>query len=262
VGCNPLSRLIARLYQEKGESVVLIDTDADACKLAEQDGFTAFVSSALDTDVLQKAGLATAGTFLAMTNNGEVNVVLAQRAVEEFQPPRVFAIFPGDDQSNTTNSPKVQQAFIPQIALKTWNRHISDNKIKLGETTLQPETLEEKRVHLKALVESGDFVPILLEREGRLLINQGLEDWQAGDRLIYLFHDPRATMVKRLSGSSSPPQRLNLEKIPLVEELPRVPKTEETMAKELRPSKKVAEELTKAGIDLTAPNAEVVDNPS
>ena len=87
VGCNPLSLLIARLFQERGESVVLIDTNPEASSLAEQENLQVFINSALDTEVLEKAGLSTAGTFLAMTNNGEVNAVVAQRALEEFQPP-------------------------------------------------------------------------------------------------------------------------------------------------------------------------------
>jgi len=96
VGCNPLSLLIGRMFQERGESVVLIDTDLAACKLAEQEGLRAIASSALDTDVLEQAGLGRAGTFLALTSNGQVNQVLAQRAAEEFQPPRVLAVVPGD----------------------------------------------------------------------------------------------------------------------------------------------------------------------
>jgi len=85
IGCSPLSRLIARLFQERGESVVLIDTDPEACKIAEQENLRVFLSSGLDMEVLEEAGLASMGTFVAMTNNGEVNLVLAQRAAEEFR---------------------------------------------------------------------------------------------------------------------------------------------------------------------------------
>src|SRR4029079_1555510 len=38
VGSNPLSRLIARLFKERGELAVMIDTDEAACLLAEQEG--------------------------------------------------------------------------------------------------------------------------------------------------------------------------------------------------------------------------------
>ena len=87
VGSNPLSRLIAQLFQDRGEAVVMIDTDAESCRLAENQGVKVFLSSALDTEVLEEAGLESMGTFLTMTSNGEVNMVLAQRAMEEFEPP-------------------------------------------------------------------------------------------------------------------------------------------------------------------------------
>ncbi|NES97340.1 MAG: sodium:proton antiporter, partial [Desertifilum sp. SIO1I2] len=151
VGIHPLSRLIARLYQEKGESVVLLDTDAEACRQAQQEGLRVFLSSALDTGVLEEAGLGSVGSFLVMTNNGEVNLVLAQRAIEEFSPPRVYAVFPRDPQASSNNQKnKVNQAFASQLAIKTWNQYITDGKIKLGTTTLKEEGFAFQQAHLQA----------------------------------------------------------------------------------------------------------------
>ena len=258
VGCNPLSCLIARLFQDHNESVALIDTNQDACEEAEQEGIPVFTSSALDMDVLEEAGLASSGTFLAMTNNGEVNVVLAQRATEEFNPPRVLAISPievknsppknsppknsppkNSPQKNATEdaqnekapqptnkatkpknpSPKVQAAFTEQIPLKKWNGFIQDGAVKLGETTLRSTGLLFQQAHLRALTRAGELIPLLLERSNRLQVVQSAEDWQAGDRIIYLLHDPRPKLLRRLSGGITP-GRLSLEKLPAVEEIP------------------------------------------
>lgn len=220
VGCNPLSRLIARLIQEWGEPVVLIDTDQEACQKAEEENLRVFLSSGLDTEVLEKAGLDSAGTFLAMTNNSQVNLVLAQRAVEEFRPPRVLAVFPRDAQASPqTNNTKVQQAFIPQLAIKIWNQYLSDGQVKLGETVLREEGFSFQQAHLQALIRTGELVPLLVEREDRLQVIPVAEDWQSGDRIIYLLHDPRPKLLKRLSGAS-PSSRLAVEKLPEVEEVP------------------------------------------
>jgi NhaP-type Na+/H+ or K+/H+ antiporter len=220
VGCNPLSRLIGRLFQEWGESVVLIDTDSNSCQLAQQDNLKVFVSSGLDTEVLEEAGLATAGTFLAMTNNGEVNLVLAQRAIEEFSPPRVLAVFPRDPQANApANKTKVQQAFVPQLSIKTWNQYLSDGSIKLGKTRLKEEGFAFQQAHLQALIRSEDLVPLLVEREERLQVVPATDDWQPGDHIIYILHDPRPKLLKRLSGATQS-SRLSLERLPEVEEVP------------------------------------------
>ncbi|MCL1463469.1 cation:proton antiporter [Argonema galeatum] len=220
VGCNPLSRLIARLFQERGELVVLIDTDPQACLIAEQENLRVFLSSGLDTSVLEEAGLASMGTFVAMTSNGEVNLVLAQRAAEEFAPPRVLAVFPLEPQANPAkNKSKVQQAFVSQLQIKNWNEYLNEGKVKLGETALKEEGFAFHQAHLQALIRSEDLMPLLIERDDRLMVVPASEDWRLGDRIIYLLHDPRPNLLKRLSGAS-PSSRLSLEKLPEVEEVP------------------------------------------
>lgn len=219
VGSNPLSRLIARLFKERGESVVIIDTNPEACKLAEQENLPVFLSSALDTAVLEEAGLESVGTFLTMTSNGEVNLVLAQRAAEEFHPPRVLAIFPRDPEvSAPANKTKVSQPFIADVPLKTWNEYISDGEVKLGETVLKRVGFEFQDAHLQALIRSGELVPLLRDREGNFEVVPASEPWQPGERIIYLLHDPKPKLLKRLSGANN--SRLTLEKLPAVEEIP------------------------------------------
>ncbi|MEB3343592.1 cation:proton antiporter [Okeania sp.] len=234
VGSNPLSRLIGRIFRERGESVVLIDTDEERCKKAQEEGLQVYKSSALDIDVLEEAGLHSIGTFLAMTKNGEVNLVLAQRAAEEFKPPRVLAVYPKSPQakndntnnsnsnsnnnSNNNNREKVQQAFTTELNLKGWNQYLSDKEVKLGETLLKNLGFEFQKTHLKALIKSGEFIPLLIERQGSLQVLSAMENWQPGDRIIYLLHDPKPKLLKRLSGSHQ--TTLTMEKHPAVEEVP------------------------------------------
>jgi hypothetical protein len=88
----------------------------------------------------------------------------------------------------------------------------------LGETTLRASDLQFQQVHLKALIRAGELIPLLIEREERLSIVPANEDWQVGDRLIYLLHDPRPKLLRQLAGGDS--QMLVLEKLPRVEEIP------------------------------------------
>jgi NhaP-type Na+/H+ or K+/H+ antiporter len=220
IGCNPLSILIARIFQDKGESVVLIDTDAEACRQAEVENLRVYLSSGLDTEVLKEAGISSIGTFLAMTNNGEVNFVLAQRAAEEFSPPRVLAVFPRDSEATTENkNTKVQQAFLSQLSIKTWNEYLLDGQVKLGKTTFKESGFSFQQVHLQALINAGELVPLLIERDERLQVVPATEDWQHDDQIIYLLHDARPKLLKRLSGDT-PTSRLALEKLSEVEEIP------------------------------------------
>jgi len=218
VGCNPLSLLIARFFQEREENVVMIDTDPECLVQAEAQNLRVIASSALDAAVLEEAGLASMGTFLAMTSNGEVNFVLAQRAAEEFNPPRVLAVFPRDPQANISVNNKVNQAFIPDLAIKTWNEYLNDGRVKLGTTTLTESEFSNQSDRIQEKIRAGVLIPLLVEREERLQVMAANQEWEVGDRIIYVLYDPRPQLLKRLSGvTQSTP--LSLEKLPEVEEL-------------------------------------------
>lgn len=197
VGCNPLGRLLGRLLQERGEYVAMIDTNPEYCKLAETDKLPVFLSSALDMEVLAEAGLSSVGTFLAMTSNAEVNYVLAQRAQEEFRPPRVLAVYAHSTPkaqgagAEKPVSPAVQHAFSSQLSIKRWSQHLSEATIKMGETVLEPEKLALQTAHLQALVQAEALMPLLVERQERWQIPLENEPWQPGDRILYLLHTPR-----------------------------------------------------------------------
>ncbi|PSO48408.1 MAG: sodium:proton antiporter [Cyanobacteria bacterium SW_9_44_58] len=220
IGCNPLGRLLGELFQQEGESVVMIDTDPEACELAEQANLNVIQSSGLDETVLEEAGIESLGTFLAITNNGEVNLVLAQRALEEFQPPQVFAAFPKNSQAHPpANKTKVNQAFMSQIPIKVWNQYVEEGKIKLGHTVLRENEFSFQQAHLQALIRSGELLPLLIKRGNRLQVVKAEQQWQQGEEIYYILHDSKPQLLKRLSGGDSN-CRLALERLPEVEEIP------------------------------------------
>ncbi|MEM9904435.1 MAG: cation:proton antiporter [Cyanobacteria bacterium P01_D01_bin.44] len=226
VGCNPLGRLVGKQFQEQGESVVMIDTDEEACRLAEADGLQVYTSSALDANVLEEVGLSSIGTFLAITTNGEVNSVVAEHAAEEFQPPRVLAVLPRSDTEHQSianrNNGKV---VTPKLALKMWNTYLKDDAVQIGKTQLQADQLDEQRDQLKKLISEGEMMPLILQRDGKRDIAFSKEGWQAGDTLTYLLHDPTPQLIKRLSGGKRT-GRLVAEKLPQVETPAETPSAE------------------------------------
>ncbi|MEM8612104.1 MAG: cation:proton antiporter [Cyanobacteria bacterium P01_H01_bin.105] len=201
VGCNPVGRLVGRLFNQQEESVVMFDTDEEACELAKQDGLRVYLSSALDAELLDEAGLSSIGTFLALTTNGEVNSVVAERAAEEFQPPRVLAVLPrSDKESEAKNNGKGSKVTQTPLAIKTWNTYLKDDAAELKTTQLQADDFEKQREQLNKLIASGDVLPITLQRNGKLDVVLGQGTWQPGDTVTYLIHDPTPQLLRRLSG--------------------------------------------------------------
>jgi NhaP-type Na+/H+ or K+/H+ antiporter len=219
VGCSPLSRLLALLWQEQGESVVLVDTDPEACRQAEAENLTVVLSSGLDHQALAAAGVESLGTFLAMTNSGEINFVLAMRAAEEFRPPRVLAVFSHDGKTeDSTPNKKVSSAFSPQFSLKTWNQYISSGQVKLGRIAFKDPDFSSQQAQVRSLIDGGELLPLFIQRDDRLQVALAQPEWQPGDRLIYLLYDSRPQLLKMLSGANSS-IRLPLESLPEFEEV-------------------------------------------
>jgi len=221
VGCNPLGRLIGKLFQAQGETVVLIDTDKSACEKAKEDNLPVFISSALDPQLLEEAQIDSMGTLITLTSNGDVNLMIAQRALEEFSPPKVLAIFPNNNEENNlkTNKQKINQAFVAEFSLKTWNQYLVDGQFKLGKTIIKSNTLDLQQIHLQTMINSGELLPLLMKRKGKLEILTAGEEWTIGDEIIYLLHDSRPDLLKRLSGTMQS-SRFSLNQLPEVEEIP------------------------------------------
>ncbi|RMF22146.1 MAG: sodium:proton antiporter [Cyanobacteria bacterium J083] len=211
IGCNPLGRLLGQLFQQQGESVVLIDTDPEACKLAKANNLPVFQSSALDPTVLEEAGIESMGTFIALNHNTELNLILAQRALEEFRPPRVLAVTEGKNKIG-----KIEQAFVAELPIKEWNKYISQGQFKLAKITLREANLTEQISQIKNLIAAGELLPLIVKRDNNINIVKAEEEWLANDEIICVCHDPRPELLKRLSGANQS-SRLALDKLPEIE---------------------------------------------
>jgi Sodium/hydrogen exchanger family/TrkA-N domain len=213
VGLNAVSLLVTELFLARGETISIIDTEPDESRLRSlaeielrsPEQLRIFTSTALDATVLERAGLANVGTFLAMTDNAEVNTVLAQRSIDEFSPPRVLAAFPRDSEAAMG---AIQQAFSSHSSLKVWNEYIEDDAVRLGNVELDEELI----LQLGRLMTQEDVMPLLVERQDRLQVVPGDWDWQVGDRLTYLFHETKPQLMKLLSGTAQP--KLIMEEAP------------------------------------------------
>jgi trk system potassium uptake protein TrkA len=92
VGCGRLGSLLAGLLSQAGSSVVVIDRDEAAFELlsSEFSGFR-ITGDAVEMEVLKLAKAHKAGCLLAVTEDDNVNLMVAQVAHEVFKVPRVMA---------------------------------------------------------------------------------------------------------------------------------------------------------------------------
>ncbi|HEY0192539.1 MAG TPA: cation:proton antiporter [Kofleriaceae bacterium] len=91
LGANPLARCLAERLAETGEPVELIDYDAEDCRAAEELGLKVIHGNGLETRTLLRARIDARTHAIAVTSNEGVNLLFAERIVEDFYGPSVLA---------------------------------------------------------------------------------------------------------------------------------------------------------------------------
>jgi trk system potassium uptake protein TrkA len=91
IGCGRLGASLANTLSDEDGNVLIIDKNKDSFrKLSPSFGGLSIAGDALDLDVLQEAQIDKASVLVAVTNNDNANIMLAQIAREMFQIQRVI----------------------------------------------------------------------------------------------------------------------------------------------------------------------------
>lgn len=81
IGAGRLGSYIASELSLKGREVIVIDKDGDAFrKLSDQYSGYRYIGDAVDSEVLEQAGIKDADTLIATTNNDNTNIFVAHIA--------------------------------------------------------------------------------------------------------------------------------------------------------------------------------------
>jgi trk system potassium uptake protein TrkA len=92
VGCGRVGASMADAYDRSGHEVLVIDSLTSAFdRLPSSFGGTAIRGDGTDEDVLERAGVAGADVFLALTEGDNRNVMAAQVATENLGIPKTMA---------------------------------------------------------------------------------------------------------------------------------------------------------------------------
>ena len=91
VGCGRVGASLARWLSEEGDEVAVVDfSEAAFNRLGEDFAGEMVFGSAVDEDILRRAGTERAEAFVAVTNADTTNIMAAQLAQHEFGVKRVI----------------------------------------------------------------------------------------------------------------------------------------------------------------------------
>lgn len=91
VGAGPLGRVLGRALRDAGQPVTFLDSGANECHEAEEEGFPVVFGNALEASTLLRANPELFVACITVTPNEEVNFLVASRAREEFDLPEIWA---------------------------------------------------------------------------------------------------------------------------------------------------------------------------
>lgn len=91
MGCGRVGARVASILDNAGHSVTVIDTNPLAFRrLAPEYGGDTIIGTGVDEDVLRRAGIEQAETFIAVTNADNRNIMAGQVAQVMFSVPEVI----------------------------------------------------------------------------------------------------------------------------------------------------------------------------
>ena len=92
IGCGRLGANLANTLSEEGESVLILDKSKDSFrKLSPSFGGLAMEGDGTEPDILKAANIRRADTVIAVTNNDNINIMIAQIARECFSVKRIIS---------------------------------------------------------------------------------------------------------------------------------------------------------------------------
>lgn len=92
IGCGRLGANLANTLSDEGENVLIMDKEeASFRRLSPSFGGLSVTGDGTDLEALQEAEIRRASTVIAVTNNDNVNIMIAQLAKEVYQVRRVIS---------------------------------------------------------------------------------------------------------------------------------------------------------------------------
>lgn len=193
LGANGLGRLVARALRASGEQVTLVDTGAEACRRAQEEGFHVIYGDGLDERTLLRAQPEGRDGFVGVTLNEGVNLLFAQKVREHDSTAYpLVALHRGHLGVKKEHAGEHNHVlFGDERDLDVWAAWSDKGQLLLERWRLESPQVDSS---MPAVGGRGEelLLPVLLVREGQLRLYDEVVRPVSEDRVDFAFSHERA----------------------------------------------------------------------
>ncbi len=188
IGGGRVGRALATRLENRGEFVVIIESDDREIEQSRSEGFTVYEGDGTDTQVLKRAGIEDAKRFIAATRDDDINLLACQLAITTFDIDAVYAQVNEPDNVEAFESIGVTAVDSPTAtavaiddeierpAITHWMNKLGDShdvqEVEVTSEELAGKTIED----LNSEIPDGCFVAIIS--------HNGENDVPSADRVL------------------------------------------------------------------------------
>jgi hypothetical protein len=185
LGAGPTARALGGAIAES-QPVWLVDSNADHCAIAEKDGLQTVCGNALDERVLSEAHASEVRHLVALTDNAEVNALVAQMAREVFYVPEVHLLETnsGKGRGALLQHLEATTAFAGPVSISDWDYLVEHGSVERFSVPVAPGLAPSE--FFSKLQKGQPVLPLVLRRADSFVpFNSGVR-LRPGDRLTVL----------------------------------------------------------------------------
>lgn len=206
VGANRLGRLISRQLTAADRPVMLLDRNPQVCGEAIHENLPVSCGDALSVEALEQAGARYADTILAVTENVELNALVADCVGENFQAQRVLAVVDESTRAIASNRGRPLPGRFRGV------REV-DRALASGELGVVEHRVESPAVvgqALSTLPYGENEFALLIQHDDAWFVASAEQPLALGDHLVCVQPVGRESAVGALlMGSKQPMMRLS-----------------------------------------------------
>lgn len=190
VGANALGRAVAKVLRTAGEEVMLVDSSAPNCQVAEDEGLPVIFGNATEERTLKRARVGFRRGLVAVTTNQAVNLLVAASAREDFAVPSVSVALSSrmrEIRGDRVDRIGVGILFGEHVDLEYWNHEFLHGDADLGCWRYETEERDGATDPLagRGSTSEVDVLPMVLIRDGEVVPVDHRTEIAVGDHVYF-----------------------------------------------------------------------------